>query len=509
MTSPFFRHALCQGRVWATVAASAFVVACGGGGSSGQAVLQPIAAASPEQPVTPVGPPATVTPSPPITPTDPPLDSPVAARDCEAAPRHESPEPGSAAWKERDADNLACASERIADFAEHPAALFKPGKTPAIDAYRVPALHADVRFRFLETTAPSRGSKAIAIELYRPCDAASCPLMPATLARADGPYPAVVVVHGGGSSKRLHRSATQSLAEAGYMTIALDTTSPVGTHGPDTQDVIDWLFSTPTAPRPDGSYFPWWASLDIRMVGIAGHSQGASTASLIGQTDPRLSAIVAWDNLTALRTGWVDKIGIDPPADLILRTPALGFGADYNFVPEALHLPPEPAASNTQGGRGRGAGPHPKDPGYQELRAAGIDTMLIVPRAATHLDYSLFGGPATRLGESVINYYTLAWFDRYLKGAHDPALAQDAFLRLTATTFSDAADRHNISQGRYSAAAADAAGSVMAGNQPYRIAGLPVRDRLSFYFKSRCHLGAPDGTRMASEDVRAQGCAAP
>lgn len=427
--------------------------------------------------------------------------------DCKGAVRHESPAPGSDAWKERDADNMACARERTDDFAQQPDTLFQTGKLPALDAYRTPALHANTRFRFTETTVMGRLGKPIAVEVYRPCAAGTCIGMPTGLRTFEGPYPAVVIVHGGGSSKRLHRSASQTLAEAGYMTVALDTTAAIGTHGPDTQDVVDWVFSSPSAPRADGSHFVFWNQLDGRMVGIAGHSQGASTASLIGQTDSRISAIVAWDNLTTIRSGWVDKIGIDPPAGVRIRTPALGFGADYNFIIVAYTEPPEPARINTQGGRGRGAEPHPKDLGFQEVRGAGVDSMLLVLRAATHLDFSLFGGPASRYGESAINYYTLAWFDRYLKGAHDPAVARDAYARLTAKTFDDSADRHNISQGRYDQAAATAAGSIYKGNLPYHVQGTPTRDRLSFYFQSRCAITRPGTTqRVESEDMRASGC---
>lgn len=427
--------------------------------------------------------------------------------DCLGPVRHESPAPGSAEWAQRDADNMACARQRIDDFAQQPAALFTPGKTPALDAYRNPASHADKRFRYTEASTASASGKPIAVEIYRPCAAGTCTGLPAGLKTFEAPYPAVVIVHGGYSSKRLHRSAAQVLAEAGYMTIALETTAPMGTHGPDAQSVVDWVFATPKAPLAGDAkaFFPHWEQLDTRMVGIAGHSQGGSTASLIGQADKRIRAIVAWDNLTALKTGWVDKIGMDPPADLVLRTPALGIGADYYFKVVPTTEAPEPAKANTQGGRGRGAEPHPKDPGYQELKGAGVDTMLVMLRAGTHLDFSLFGGPASRYGESVINYYTLAWFDRYLKGAHDPALAADAYRRLTAQTFDDSADRHNISQGLYDKAAAG--DSVLKGNRPYLVGGTPVRDRLSFYFTSRCAITKPGSTvRVGSEDMRAAGC---
>jgi hypothetical protein len=460
---------------WILVAVTASLMACGGSGGEGPSEPSP----QPEVPVT----------------------------DCVGSLRYANPTPGSSEWVARDEANQICARQRNADLLEQPESLFVPGRLPALDVYRTPTRHANVRFRFMQTTTPNRDGKPITVEIYRPCASGDCAALPAGLERRDGPYPTVVIVHGGSSSRRLHWSQAQTLAEAGYMTVSLDTTAAAGSHGPDTQDVIDWLFATPTKPLSNSSHFPYWQDLDTRMVGIAGHSQGASTASLIGQIDPRMKAIVAWDNLTSIRSRWVDQIGIAPPDGVTVRTPALGLGADYNFTPAAYEEMPEPAKTNTQGGRGRGAGPHPKDPGYQELRAAGVDTMLLVLRAATHLDFSLFGGPASRYGEATANYYTLAWFDRYLKGLHDPAMAQNAFARLVAPRFDSSVDRHNISQGFYDAEAAKAAGDVYAGNRPYRIDGMPTQDRLSFYFKSRCSLTTPQGNgRHASEDLRSLGC---
>jgi hypothetical protein len=428
---------------------------------------------------------------------------------CERPIANDTPAPGSDAWKARDAANFQCARQRLADLAQQPEAFFPPGKMPVLDAYRVPTRNAGVRFRFEQVTTPNRSGQPITVEVYRPCATGDCPNLPAGLKRVDGPYPTVVIVHGGYSSRRLHWSAAQALAEAGYMTVSLETTAPMNVHALDTQDVLDWVFSTPQAPLANGSHFPRWQDLDRRAVGIAGHSQGGSTASLLGQTDSRLSAIVAWDNLTALNTGWVDKLGTDPKPGTAIRTPAIGIGADYYFKPVPYDAAPEPAPSNTQGGRGRGDGPHPKDLGFQELKAAGVDTMLVMPRAATHLDYSLFGGGTSRYGEAVIQYYTLAWFDRYLKGPRDAAVARDAFRRLTASTFDGSIDRHNISQGLYDKAAATAAGDPYAGNRPYTLEGQPVRDRLSFYFASRCSLTEPGtGAKATSDDLRGKGCPA-
>ncbi len=83
--------------------------------------------------------------------------------------------------------------------------------------------------------------------------------------------------------------------------------------------------------------------------------------------------------------------------------------------------------------------------------------MKVALRAATHLDFTQFAPtpPSSRYGAVVASYYTLAWFDRYLKGrfpalgarASGATLADDALTRLTAEQFDDSADVHSISGG--------------------------------------------------------------
>jgi hypothetical protein len=95
--------------------------------------------------------------------------------------------------------------------------------------------------------------------------------------------------------------------------------------------------------------------------------------------------------------------------------------------------------------------------------------------------------------------YTLAWFDRYVKGTArgEEGLAADALRRLIATRFDDTADLHYVSGGRFDPAT--------GRNVPAQIGGQPVRDRLSFHFRSAYFLS---GGRYVCEDMRA-GCPAP
>jgi hypothetical protein len=172
------------------------------------------------------------------------------------------------------------------------------------------------------------------------------------------------------------------------------------------------------------------------------------------------------------------------PAGLKLRTPALFFTADYNCqqvpvcVPQPYTSPPDPL------------GPGDKDTDFQRLRAAGVDTMKVSLRDATHLDFTQFGiaGTGSRYGAAVAEYYTLAWFDRYLRGR------VSGRRRLTATRFDDSEDIHNISGGTFDA--------LTQSNVPAYLDGQPVADRLSFHFRSAYRL---DHGALSCEDLRA-GC---
>src|SRR5439155_88348 len=97
-------------------------------------------------------------------------------------------------------------------------------------------------------------------------------------------------------------------------------------------------------------------------------------------------------------------------------------------------------------------------------------------RAATHLDFTQFSPtPGSRYGAIVSLYYTLGWFDRYLRGR------PDALGRLTATRFDASADVHSISGGRFD--------PQTGQNVPARIAGQPVATTAPRHGNRRIHPG--------------------
>ena len=92
-------------------------------------------------------------------------------------------------------------------------------------------------------------------------------------------------------------------------------------------------------------------------------------------------------------------------------------------------------------------------------------------------------------------FYTLAWFDRYVKGD------ASATSRLVRALFDATADVHSIGAGTYDATLAAANPSdPFAGNVPYEIAGKCTANLLSFYYRSAYSV---EGGALASSDMRA------
>ena len=387
--------------------------------------------------------------------------------------------PGTAGWHQRELENAFCATQRELDVHSNPlysaAQANRPPDrlTTAMDPMREPTLYAGKRFRFDELSFTDARGKTYPAMLFRPCDG-SCAEMPAGLRRFEPPYPAVVIMHGGAANQEMYLWAAEGLAEAGYMVLTLNLDSRTDdSHYEATKEGLDWLFSTPSERYADGSHNPRWDELDRAHVGLAGHSAGGVAVSRLGQEDPRVGAIVSWDR--AQSSGM--------PEGLALRTPALFFTADYNCqkvpvcLPQPYSEPPDPL------------GPGNKDEDFTRLRAAGVDTMKVSLRAAVHLDWTEWPElNGSRYGVITTLYYTLAWFDRYLKGE------RSAVHRLVASRFDRSADVHSISSGRFDPSTGT--------NLPPHIEGQPVVDRLSFHFRSGYWL---EGGRVACEDIRA-GC---
>jgi dienelactone hydrolase len=414
--------------------------------------------------------------------------APASARgvDCEGPAG--DPQPDTSEWQQRELDNVYCGEQRFWDTSTNPAFaaaeaenLSHTGQVDMEDPFRDPWRWDGTRFRYQEVSFDNGAGDRLPGFLFRPCDA-TCHDRPAGLGTYAPRYPGVVIAHGGAAQQEMYLWAAEGLAEAGYMVLTFqiptaDNTGG-GTHYDNTKAALDYFLSTPGAPATGGDVNPASGELDRMHIGLAGHSAGGVAVSQLGQEDRRVSAIASWDRAQSSPM----------PDHLVLRTPALFFVADFNCqrvpvcVPEPYTTPPNPD------------GPGNKGADFQRVSAARTDTMKIALRAATHLDFTEFSpGVGSRYGAAVTFYYTLAWFDRYLK-SRDTRLDRDAFARLTATTFDGSSDLHNISGGRFD--------PLSRENVPARIAGHRVADRLSYHFRSAYSF---DRGRRSCEDMRA-GC---
>jgi pimeloyl-ACP methyl ester carboxylesterase len=226
---------------------------------------------------------------------------------------------------------------------------------------------------------------------------------------------------------------------------------------------------------------PWRRQIDFGRVSLIGHSLGAYAAALVANGDPlrRFRAAVALDSYANLMHGVRPKV------------PTLFQQSEQELFSGPRLAPPPPEAL------------HATRRDYAAFVARRIATMYVVLGSSTHQEFAYVGPeahlPASRYGQRVATYFTLAWLDRYLKGARvGPARGDertqrnDAVRRRLARRFDRSVDRSSIGLGLWDLAS--------MRNMPYLIAGQPVASALSSYYVSRY---AFDG--HACRDIRA-GC---
>lgn len=287
------------------------------------------------------------------------------------------------------------------------------------------------------------------------------------------PYPGVVITTGSvQGSERMYFWLAQDLAERGYVVLTYDVQgqgrsetfphqseqinalpfcNPFATPAQDemtgcpgvpaqqdsnfvygTQDALSFFLSTPSQPykspagadQPVNGFNPLWGLFDrspdrrtvtpgrTTRVAIVGHSLGARAVSRVQGIDKRVEAVVA-----------LDKLGLGG-GEVKPAVPALAIQSEYGFSVSPYWM-----------SGGSSIAPRPQSPdkapdprreqatGFDAWRKAGVDTMLIVPRASTHLEFTdiPYALPASRYGQALSSYYVQAWLDRYLKHQGVPA----------------------------------------------------------------------------------------
>ena len=318
-------------------------------------------------------------------------------------------------------------------------------------------------------------------------------------------YPAVVIINGSVQAPEpLYWWAAQLLVSNGYLVMTFDPRGQGRSDNrtPDDQqgsnanpvvfrrnliDAIDFFYSSPDrpyphnlpgAPGPDGdgnlaattAFNPLHALFGGDRLGIAGHPLGATGVSVVqGEADwPGLlteenpvKVAVAWDNLALAAE--LDGVPVVP------RVPAMGQSGDYFLTPAPYESPPDPADKN-------GA--------FETWAEAGVDVFQVNVQGGTHYEWSslhqfpttsweggrIVAADGSELGNGwgnvIAQYYTLAWFDRYLKRPGEPGF--------------DDADERLLNDSL-------------------------LRERFSWYFPSRRAYTGRDGQRHRCDDI-ARGC---
>ncbi len=96
--------------------------------------------------------------------------------------------------------------------------------------------------------------------------------------------------------------------------------------------------------------------------------------------------------------------------------PALAVQSEYGFTVSPWFL----SGGSSLTPQSSPDGPDPmreRRTGFDAWRRAGVDSMLVVPRASTHLEYTDIPLvlPASRYGQDLTSVYVQRWLDRYLK----------------------------------------------------------------------------------------------
>ena len=321
--------------------------------------------------------------------------------------------------------------------------------------------------------------------VYRPKPGARDPYTGQVLR---GPFPGVVITEGSvQGSEGMYRWLAQDLAERGYVVLTYDVQGQGGSetlpHEPvpgsesnalpfcnpfatpqdgeqygcpgapaqqlsnfvvGTKDALSFFTSTPSNhyanPRSEGAkvsaYNPYWSYFDrtrdartatpgrTSKIAIVGHSMGAAAVSKVQGTDRRVAAVVALDKLAGPgSSGPLDGDGNKPVVPALALQSEYGFTVSPYLTSGGSSLTPQPTPEGPDPRRERATG-------YDAWRRAGVDSMLVVPRASTHLEYTDIPLvlPASRYGQALSSHYVQSWLGRYLKHQrNDSALTGTSF----------------------------------------------------------------------------------
>ena len=423
------------------------------------------------------------------------------------------PEPGTPAWHVAATQNWASTTGRTLDQLSNPQyAQLRAGQADPsnADPYRAPERWAPERGRVWPIAYDNRYGARISGHVWAPRPGAP-----------GAPYPAVILVNGGGAAEQQYWAFGQDLAEHGYVVLTFD---PQGSGASESEP-------DPQHCEPGG---PWSRpqEMGVQESGTCAGQNGDEVSMTVGQVPGVVELVVGghtgqqgtldvqelYETLEPNYVfGAIDAhdflMSRDNPARSLVDPRRVGLmGHSLGAHAAALTANGDPlrrfsaaVAMDSFARLGHGvqprvptmylqseqelfSGPRLAAPPPEALHATRLDYPAFVRRGvpvlfgvlggSTHHEFAYLGPearlPASATGQRVATYYALAWLDRWLKRR------PSAEKRLLAATFDDSADVSNIGLGRWN--------PTTQQNEPHRLAGRPVREALSRYYVSRADL---------------------
>ncbi|WP_152396622.1 alpha/beta hydrolase family protein [Paenibacillus guangzhouensis] len=269
-------------------------------------------------------------------------------------------------------------------------------------------------------------------------------MLEAKLSESESRYPVLIFSHGMNGYRNQNMFQLEELASHGYIVMATDYAyEAAGTVYPDGRVALSKTDPNLTSNAEYTKHIPLWTAdatfvldqveklnqndpagrftgkIDMDHIGMLGHSFGGAVTLQMIKNDPRVKAALSMDG------GFYGP----PVSDKGLGKPFLMMYAEetYNKVMTSY----EEVASQL-GGVSREAFEAPRKEYIQKsgnaLAGGGLSLLIPGSKHASYSDLALFSpllglnGPNPRRDHRIVNEFSVAFFDRYLKGKDDSAL---------------------------------------------------------------------------------------
>ncbi|MCC3372428.1 dienelactone hydrolase family protein [Cohnella sp. REN36] len=269
-------------------------------------------------------------------------------------------------------------------------------------------------------------------------------LLDAKLSDSESRYPVLIFSHGMLGYRDQNIFQVEELASHGYIVVAVDYAyEAAASVYPDGRVALSKISSSLTSNAQYNEHIPLWTAdttfvldqveklnrsdstglftgkIDLERIGMIGHSFGGAVTVQMIKNDPRVKAALSMDG----------GIYGPPVSEKGLGKPFLMMFSDeiYSMVMASYD-----DVAKKMGGVSREAFEAPRKEYKLKTRntlaGGGLSLMIPGSKHASYSDLSLFspllglGGANPRRDHRIVNEFSVAFFDRYLKGKNDSAL---------------------------------------------------------------------------------------